>query len=134
MNAKNPLSLTRYIPPPPDKHNKLQPWRVDALSRADDHHCVALARMGFTYRCIAEQTGLTPGAISYCLRKYGVSPKTYRAGRNDAARIVVQAVAVRIAAMINQECRLINETHEHKEAHNSHSLPNGKPAGKIHDI
>jgi hypothetical protein len=59
--------------------------KVDPLNNALDFRTALLGGFGFTSGYIASQTGLSPGQITYRLRKSGVKISDFRNGRGVIA-------------------------------------------------
>ena len=59
---------------------KAPPRRVDWKSQ-EDLEAMVLAALGFGRRCIASETGLTPGQITYRCQKSGIRITDYRSRR-----------------------------------------------------
>jgi len=56
-----------------------------------DCKALLLARLGFPYKTIARETGLTEGQIAYRLSIAGISPRDYRNGDTSLAQRVIAA-------------------------------------------
>lgn len=59
--------------------------RVDPLNNSDDFECLMLAEFGFGGKFINQTTRLSPGQISYRIRKAGMSLRNYRNGISNGA-------------------------------------------------
>lgn len=70
-------------------HNN-QPRRVDFNTYDEDYECAYLGSLGFSTRYIAFRTKLTPGKITYRLRKAAVRRMDYRNGDSEFATIVMR--------------------------------------------
>lgn len=64
----------------------------EALLRDDpDAWCVLLGTLGFSMRCIRENTGLTNNQIAYRLYRRGIYLRDYRNGHNVMAQYVIKS-------------------------------------------
>lgn len=54
-----------------------------------DLECIGLARLGFPYKTIAQQTGLSKGQVGYRLKCAGISPMDYRHGTSELAKKIM---------------------------------------------
>lgn len=64
------------------------PRPVDPVNNWQDRWCLLLAMRGRSNRAIIKRTRLTPGQISYRLKKYDVSRMEFRNGEGRFAEIV----------------------------------------------
>lgn len=67
------------------------PRPVDPVNNDQDFKCLLLAMYGRSNRAIISKTKLSPGQISYRLRKFEVSRMDYRNGEGPLAEYVDQA-------------------------------------------
>ena len=65
---------------------------MDFFSYDEDFECAYLAALGRSNRCIIARTKLTPGKITYRLRKARIRRIDYRDGTSDIALIVERAL------------------------------------------
>lgn len=68
------------------------PRPVDPVNNDQDYKCLLLAMYGRSNRAIIGQTNLSPGQITYRLRKFEISRMDYRNGEGPLAKYVDQAV------------------------------------------
>lgn len=66
------------------------PRRVDFFTFEEDYRCAYLGALGFSTRYIQGQTKLTPGKISYRLKKAQIKRMDYRNGESEFASIVMR--------------------------------------------
>lgn len=64
--------------------------RVDPLNNSDDFECLMLAEFGFGGKFISQSTRLSPGQISYRIRKAGMSIRDYRNGISHGAKWILR--------------------------------------------
>lgn len=69
-------------------HNRRLPRHVDPYNNQADHWCIILALRGRSNKSIIRETGLSPGQISYRLKKFEVKRMEYRDGTSAFAKQV----------------------------------------------
>jgi hypothetical protein len=69
-----------------------KPRRVDFFIYDEDYQCALLASLGFSNRCIIQHTKLTPGKITYRLKKANIKRMDYRDGASDVATMVMRGM------------------------------------------
>lgn len=65
------------------------PRRVDFFLFKEDYECAYLGALGFSTRYIEQRTGLTPGKVTYRLKKATIKRVDYRNGESIYARIII---------------------------------------------
>jgi hypothetical protein len=73
------------------RKQQTSPRPVDPVNNSQDHECLLLAMRGRSNRAIIKKTQLTPGQISYRLRKFDVSRMDFRNGEGQFAEAVDRA-------------------------------------------
>jgi hypothetical protein len=79
-----------------------KPIRVDFLSNDSDYEAAFLGSLGFSTRCIQTRTKLSPGQITYRLRKATIRRIDYRDGTSDMASLVLRQARPAIEAELNK--------------------------------
>jgi len=74
-----PGTLTRITP-------KVKRLVLSAKMTRADLECLLSARMGFTYKTIAANVGLSIAQVGYRCKAAGISPTQYRRGESDLAK------------------------------------------------
>ena len=69
-----------------------KPRRVDWFSYDEDFECAYLAAIGRSNRSIIARTKLTPGKITYRLRKAQIRRVDYRDGNSEIALMVERSL------------------------------------------
>jgi hypothetical protein len=69
-----------------------KPRRVDFFGNDQDYEAAFLGSLGFSTRCIQGNTKLSPGQITYRLRKAAIRRIDYRDGTSDMARVVLRSM------------------------------------------
>lgn len=72
--------------------NNNKPRRVDFFTYDEDFECAYLAALGRSNRNIIARTKLTPGKITYRLKKAQIKRMDYRDGTSEIATIVERAL------------------------------------------
>lgn len=90
---------------------------LNHTANSEDIRCVIMARLGFSYKYIAEQTGLNANQISYRMEQLGIRISDYRNGRTELAQRFVKMAQVDAAGIGQQITRLLaDSTPEPKES------------------
>lgn len=79
-----------------------KPRRVDWELYDEDYECTYLGALGRSNRNIIARTKLSPGKISYRLRKYQIRRLDYRDGTSDIALIVERALRGPISKQLTE--------------------------------
>lgn len=74
------------------KTKRQAPRRVDWFIYDEDFECAFLGAIGRSNRCIIARTKLTPGKITYRLKKAQIRRLDYRDGYSEIAMIVERAL------------------------------------------
>ena len=74
----------------PRKKQARLPRPVDPVNNDQDFKCLLLAMYGRSNRAIIGQTNLSPGQISYRLRKFEISRMDYRNGEGPISAYIDQ--------------------------------------------
>ena len=82
----------------PTTNNKAR--RVDFFTYDEDFECAYLGSLGFSTRYIIHQTHLTPGKITYRLRKAQIRRMDYRNGTREVATIVLRSLRPAITKQV----------------------------------
>jgi hypothetical protein len=67
-----------------------KPRRVDFFAIDEDYEAAFLGSLGFSTRCIQGRTKLSPGQITYRLRKAAIRRVDYRDGTSEIATMVMR--------------------------------------------
>lgn len=92
---------------------------LNNTANSEDIRCVIMARLGFSYKYIAEQTGLSLDQIIYRCKQLGIKVTDYRNGRTELAQRFVQLAQVDAAGIGQQITKLLADSvpaPEHAEA------------------
>lgn len=84
-----------------------KPRRVDFFIYPDDYECAFLGALGMSTRAIEHKTGLTPGKITYRLKKATIKRMDYRNGTSQFAAIILRQAR----PTINRELRDFLKVH-----------------------
>ena len=75
-----------------DEKPKPKPRRVDFFGISEDYEAAYLGSLGFSTRCIQKHTKLSPGQVSYRLKKAAIRRLDYRDGTSETATIVMRGL------------------------------------------
>lgn len=70
-----------------------------------DFECALLASLGFSDKLIISRTKLTPGQISYRLKRAGISRQNYRDGKSTLSKLVTNRVQESAKAEVERKIR-----------------------------
>lgn len=79
------------------------PRRVDFRMYEEDFECAYLCALGLSTKCITTRTKLTPGKISYRLKKAHIRRMDYRDGNSAVSHIVEKYLRSKIASMLTRD-------------------------------
>lgn len=72
-----------------------------------DARLIVLARLGFSYRVLQEQTGSSRGHVAVVLRRYGIKLFDYRDGQTSLSKRVIGLASQKVSlAGIKQQLLL----------------------------
>jgi len=83
---------------------------LNNTANAEDIRCVIMARLGFSYKYIEEQTGLNIGQINYRMAQLGIKLSDYRRGRTELAQRFVAMAQVDAAGIGQQITKLLTDS------------------------
>jgi len=67
-----------------------KPRRVDFFGIDEDYEAAFLGSLGFSTRCIQARTKLSPGQVTYRLKKAAIRRIDYRDGTSETATMVMR--------------------------------------------
>lgn len=82
-----------------------KPRRVDFFKYEEDYECAFLGALGFSTRFIMGQTKLTPGKITYRLKKAHVRRMDYRDGYSEISAIMVKKMRPEVSNKLTRELK-----------------------------
>jgi len=81
------------------------PRRVDFFKYEEDYECAFLGALGFSTRFICSQTKLSPGKITYRLKKAHVRRMDYRDGYSEISSIMRKKMRPVISPELTRELK-----------------------------
>ena len=87
------------------KNNNQPPRRVDWWLHKSDYECAYLGALGMSTRYIESKTDLTPGKISYRLKKASLKRMDYRNGTSPVAKTVLKFIRPLVLAELNSHLK-----------------------------
>ncbi len=83
---------------------------LNNTANAEDIRCVIMARLGFSYKYIAEQTGLNANQIAYRMQQLGIKITDYRDGKTELAQRFTKLAQMDAAGIGQQITKLLANT------------------------
>lgn len=83
----------------------MKPRPVDFFKYEEDYECAFLGALGFSTRFIGEQTKLSPGKITYRLKKANVRRMDYRNGYSEIASLMRRKMRPEVSSRLTHSLK-----------------------------
>lgn len=83
---------------------------LNETANESDVRCVLLGRLGFSYKAIRQQTGLTASQVGYRFNKLGMRLDDYRNGHSELSKRIINAAHIDSAGIATKIRKMIADS------------------------